>query len=59
MTPLIMGYMKDWTGTFTASMLAMGGVFLIGALAMFLVPRRLLASDADAIPVPASAAAGN
>ncbi len=56
-TPLIMGIMKDWTGSFTASMLSMGGVFVIGALAMFLVPRRLIAHREDGTPVPATAAA--
>jgi ACS family 4-hydroxyphenylacetate permease-like MFS transporter len=56
-TPLIMGIMKDWTGSFTASMLSMGGVFVIGALAMFLVPRRLIAHREDDTPVPATAAA--
>ena len=61
-TPLIMGIMKDWTGTFTASMLSMGGVFVIGAAAMFLVPRRIMASAEDAPPAPpatAPAAAGS
>jgi MFS transporter, ACS family, 4-hydroxyphenylacetate permease len=50
-TPLIMGIMKDATGTFTASMLAMGAVFVVGAAAMFLVPRRIMAS-ADTTPAP-------
>jgi MFS transporter, ACS family, 4-hydroxyphenylacetate permease len=56
-TPLIMGIMKDWTGTFTASMVSMGVVFLVGAAAMFLVPRHILASAEDG-PLPATAAAG-
>jgi ACS family 4-hydroxyphenylacetate permease-like MFS transporter len=55
-TPLIMGIMKDWTGTFTASMLSMGGVFLIGAAAMFLIPRRIVSSGAEPAPVPAATA---
>ncbi|HUK60551.1 MAG TPA: MFS transporter [Stellaceae bacterium] len=54
-TPLIMGFMKDATGTYTASMLSMGGVFLIGAAAMFLVPRGAVGGEgpADAVPSPA------
>jgi ACS family 4-hydroxyphenylacetate permease-like MFS transporter len=56
-TPLIMGVMKDATGTFTASMLSMGAVFLIGAAAMFLVPRRLFAGpEGGQAPAAASAA---
>ncbi|HUB97879.1 MAG TPA: MFS transporter, partial [Stellaceae bacterium] len=39
-TPLIMGIMKDWTGTFTASMLSIAAVMVVGAAAMFIVPRR-------------------
>jgi len=55
-TPLIMGIMKDATGNYIASMLSMGGVFLIGAAAMFLVPRRVLAGgDGAAAPVVSAA----
>ena len=43
-TPLIMGVMKDATGTFAASMGAMAGTLIFGAAVMFLLPRRLLAS---------------
>jgi MFS transporter, ACS family, 4-hydroxyphenylacetate permease len=54
-TPLIMGIMKDATGTYTASMLSMGAVFLIGAAAMFLVPRRLVGGEGPAEIVPSAA----
>jgi ACS family 4-hydroxyphenylacetate permease-like MFS transporter len=56
-TPLIMGTMKDMTGTFVASMVSMGGVMLVGGLSMFLVPRRLVAGDEEnAAPAVAPAA---
>ncbi len=54
-TPLIMGIMKDATGTFTASMISMGLVFLIGAASMFLVPRRIVAGGEAAEVVPSAA----
>ncbi len=54
-TPLIMGIMKDATGTYTASMLSMGAVFLIGAASMFLVPRRLVGGEGPAEIVPSAA----
>ncbi len=54
-TPLIMGIMKDATGTFTASMISMGVVFLVGAAAMFLVPRRLIADREGEAAVAAAA----
>jgi ACS family 4-hydroxyphenylacetate permease-like MFS transporter len=60
-TPLIMGTMKDWTGTFSASMVAMAAFLVLGGATMFLVPRRIIASDdedAGASPAPAPAALG-
>jgi ACS family 4-hydroxyphenylacetate permease-like MFS transporter len=59
-TPLIMGTMKDWTGTFSASMVAMGAFLVLGGATMFLVPRHLIANDEDAgaaaAPAPAATA---
>jgi ACS family 4-hydroxyphenylacetate permease-like MFS transporter len=55
-TPLIMGIMKDWTGTFAASMLSMGAVLVLGGASMFLVPRRVVASEAESLGTPAPAA---
>jgi ACS family 4-hydroxyphenylacetate permease-like MFS transporter len=48
LTPFIMGIMKDRTGTFAASMIAMAAVLVFGALAMFLVPRRIFANSESA-----------
>jgi ACS family 4-hydroxyphenylacetate permease-like MFS transporter len=58
-TPLIMGIMKDWTGTFTAPMLAMGAVMVIGGASMFFVPRRVVAGDLTQAGTPAPAASGS
>ena len=59
-TPMVMGVMKDYTGTFAASMVAMGGFLVLGGLAMFLVPRRIMASGegSEAPTRPAPAATG-
>jgi MFS transporter, ACS family, 4-hydroxyphenylacetate permease len=54
-TPLIMGILRDAMGTYTASLVSMGAVYLIGAAAMFLVPRRVFAASAGAAPAVASA----
>jgi ACS family 4-hydroxyphenylacetate permease-like MFS transporter len=43
-TPIIMGAAKDLTGVFTAGMIAMAAILIIGGASMFLVPRRVLAS---------------
>jgi MFS transporter, ACS family, 4-hydroxyphenylacetate permease len=56
-TPLIMGIMKDMTGTFTASMLSMGAFLVLGGAAMFLVPRGIMTSGDGAAPAPAHAPA--
>ncbi|HXQ54100.1 MAG TPA: MFS transporter [Stellaceae bacterium] len=60
-TPLIMGTMKDMTGTFSASMLSMGAFLVLGGAAMFLVPRGIMASGEDhvAATAPAPAATGS
>jgi hypothetical protein len=53
--------MKDWTGTFSASMVAMAAFLVLGGATMFLVPRRLIArddEDAGPSPAPAPAALG-
>lgn len=47
-TPIIMGAAKDLTGVFTAGMVAMAGILIVGGAAMFLVPRRVLANHEDA-----------
>ena len=53
-TPLIMGFLKDFTGSFAAPMLVMGAILLLGAAAMVVLPRGLLAiADAAAAPVQA------
>ncbi len=54
-TPIIMGSAKDLTGAFTAGMVAMGLVLIIGGLSMFAVPRRLLANIEEAPLAPAPA----
>lgn len=60
-TPIIMGVAKDWTGVFTAGMVAMAAILAIGGAAMFLVPRRVLANpddfDAPLAPEPIGGAA--
>ena len=58
-TPLIMGTAKDWTGSFAAGMVAMGGFLVLGAVAMFIVPRRIMSDAAAGAAQPAPAVAGD
>ncbi|HEX4113921.1 MAG TPA: MFS transporter [Stellaceae bacterium] len=55
-SPLIMGILRDTTGSFAAPMAVMGLILAVGAGPVFLVPRRLL--NGDRAPRPALAAAG-
>jgi ACS family 4-hydroxyphenylacetate permease-like MFS transporter len=54
-SPLIMGILRDTTGSFAAPMAVMGAILAVGALLVFLVPRRLLNGDRE--PRAAAAAA--
>jgi ACS family 4-hydroxyphenylacetate permease-like MFS transporter len=55
-SPLVMGIIRDRTGSFSLAMAAMGVILAIGAGLVFLVPRRLLNSEREAGPVVGSAA---
>jgi ACS family 4-hydroxyphenylacetate permease-like MFS transporter len=50
-SPLIMGILRDTTGSFGAPMAVMGAILAIGAGLVFLVPRHLLNAGAPARPV--------
>ena len=52
-SPLIMGFLRDWSGSFALGMAAMGVILAVGAALVFLVPRRLLNADA-ATPMAAA-----
>jgi MFS transporter, ACS family, 4-hydroxyphenylacetate permease len=47
-SPLIMGIIRDRTGSFSMAMAAMGVILAVGAGLVFLVPRRLLNAGAPA-----------
>jgi ACS family 4-hydroxyphenylacetate permease-like MFS transporter len=47
-SPLIMGKMYDWTGSFAAPMIVIGALLAIGAGLMMLVPRRLIVGEPEA-----------
>ncbi len=55
--PLVIGYLRDTTGGFTAPMTAIGCAVIAGAAAMLLVPRHLLIGTGEA-PVKAALAPG-
>jgi ACS family 4-hydroxyphenylacetate permease-like MFS transporter len=55
-SPLIMGIIRDRTGSFGWAMAVMGGIIAVGALLVFFVPRRLLNAGAPVRPVVAAAA---
>jgi ACS family 4-hydroxyphenylacetate permease-like MFS transporter len=55
-SPIIMGFMRDWTGSFAAPMAVMGLLLAVGAAAVFVVPRRLL-NGVEAVQSEADAAA--
>ena len=57
-TPIIMGVTRDYTGNFSASMIVMAGTLVLGAAAMFLVPRVILSSgEAEGSTLEAAAPA--
>jgi len=47
-SPLIMGIIRDTTGSFALAMAVMGALLAVGAGLVFLVPRRLLNSGGGA-----------
>jgi MFS transporter, ACS family, 4-hydroxyphenylacetate permease len=52
-SPIIMGSMRDLTGSFAAPMSVMGIILAVGAALVFIVPRRLLNGNE---PAPSEAA---
>lgn len=52
-TPYLFGVLREWTGDFSAGFLAMGGVAVIGALAILTTPalRKGSATDGRAVPL--------
>ena len=53
LSPLVIGYLRDATGGFSAGMYATGMLVLAGAALMLLVPRSLLRGSPRAAPAPA------
>jgi len=51
-SPMIMGIMRDLTGSFAAPMAVMGAILAVGAALVFLVPKRLL-NGGDSAPLEA------
>jgi MFS transporter, ACS family, 4-hydroxyphenylacetate permease len=56
-SPIIMGFMKDLTGSFAGAMGVMAATLVLGAGVMMLVPRSALASPADTPAPPETAPA--
>jgi ACS family 4-hydroxyphenylacetate permease-like MFS transporter len=57
-TPMVMGFMRDLTGSFAGPMGVMGAFLVVGVGLMVLVPRALLAGgDSEAMPGGAAPAA--
>ncbi len=54
-SPLIMGIIRDTTGSFGLAMAVMGAILAVGAGLVFFVPRRLLNAGAPARPILAEA----
>jgi len=52
-SPILVGYLRDTTGGFTIPMLAIAGLLVIGVFLMMLVPRGILAHEAEPAAVPA------
>lgn len=50
LSPLIIGFLRDRTGGFSAPMIFVGCLLLAGAAVMLLVPRRLLVGDGAGAP---------
>jgi ACS family 4-hydroxyphenylacetate permease-like MFS transporter len=57
LSPLMIGYLRDKTGGFSAPMIFIGCTLLVGAALMLFVPRRLLVGDGGAAPVAVAKAA--
>ena len=56
LSPIVMGVMRDLTGSFAAPMAVMGAILALGAALVFLVPQRLLNGNGAVAVTPADAA---
>jgi MFS transporter, ACS family, 4-hydroxyphenylacetate permease len=55
-SPLIIGFLRDWTGGFAAALVMIGVLLLIGTVPMLFVPKQLL-SGKPAVPAQVGAVA--
>ena len=57
--PLVIGYLRDTTGGFTAPMTVIGASVIAGAAVMLLVPRHLLVGTGENLAARPAPAAGD